>query len=91
MMVLQNLAEKVRIRNSRWPPCPYMVKPFKRLLLQNYWADMADILQKAYGAPPYIKEVKSFRLDHKQTLRGQGKFGKNDVKFLIHGPFELES
>ena len=52
---------------------------------------MADILQEAYWAPPNIKQLKSFRLDHKQTLSGWGKFGKNDVKFQIHGPFELES
>ena len=36
---------------------------------------MADILHEAYGAPPYIKELKSFRLDNKQTLSGWGKFG----------------
>ena len=54
-MVLQNLAKKVMIRNSRWPPCPYIVKAFKRLLFQNQHTDMADILRKAYGAPPYMK------------------------------------
>ena len=32
-----------------------------------------------------------FQSDHKQTLSGWCKVGKNDVKFQIHGPFELES
>ena len=26
MLVVQNLAKKIIFRNSRWPPCPYMVK-----------------------------------------------------------------
>ena len=51
---------------------------------------MTDILQGAYGAPFYIKPLKLFRSDHKQTLRGWDKFGKNDVKFRKHAPFELE-
>ena len=75
-MVLQNLAKKVMIRNSRWPSCPYMVKEFKQLLFQNQWANLADILQEAYGAPPYIKSLKLFPSDDKQTLSGLGKFGK---------------
>ena len=29
VMVIQNLAKKVMIRNSRWPPCPYVIKTFK--------------------------------------------------------------
>ena len=47
--------KKVMIRNSRWLSCPYMVKTFKRRLLQNHHANLADILQEAHGAPPYIK------------------------------------
>ena len=49
---------------------------------------MTDILQAAYGAPPDIKQLKSFWLDHKQTLSGCGKFEKNDVKFQKHGFFD---
>ena len=37
------------------------------------------------------KMLKSLRSDHKQTLSGWGKVGKNDTKFPIHEPFELES
>ena len=52
---------------------------------------MADILHETYGAPPYINWLKSFQLDNNQTLSGWSKFGKHDVKFRIHGPFEPES
>ena len=48
-------------------------------------------MQEAYGAPPNIKELKLFLLDYKQALSGLGKVGKNDAKFPIHEPFELES
>ena len=37
------------------------------------------------------KWLKSFRLDHKQASSGWGKVGKNDAKFPIHEPFNLES
>ena len=160
MIVIQNLAKRVMTRNSRWPPCLYMVKtihtiswgwsgdamvlgklpvpgrptiwitvgqgptalavgagggcldiftliyPFfplspslwgtaryslkyclkgplnpkptniKRLLLQKHWAYIADILQEPYGALPYIKQLKSFRLDNGQTLIAWGIFEK---------------
>ena len=42
-------------------------------------------------APLYIKQLESFWSDHKQALIGWGKVGKNDAKFPIHEPFELES
>ena len=31
----QKIAKIVAVRWPRWPPCPYMVKSFKNLLLQN--------------------------------------------------------
>ena len=49
------LAKKVMIRNSRWPPCQNMVKTIQRLLLQDHWADLADILPEAYETPSYMK------------------------------------
>ena len=54
--------------------------PLGPLVFQNHKADMADILYEAYGTPPYIKYLKSFRSDHKQILSGLGKFGENDLK-----------
>ena len=52
MMVVQDLAKKVMIENSRWPSCPIMVKTFKQLLFQNHLADLADILHEAYRHLP---------------------------------------
>ena len=69
----------------------YGKKPSKLLLLKNQWADLADILPEAYEATLYIKWLKSFWSDHKLTLSGWGKFGKNNVKFQKHGLFELRS
>ena len=83
---------------------PIYGKTFKQLLLQNHCANKADILHEAYGAPSCIKQLKSFRSDHKRPcvcvcvcVAGGGgggggrKVGKNDAKFRIHEPFELES
>ena len=59
-----------------------MVKTIQMTPLQNHQADLAYILQEAYGAPRYIKQLKSFRSDHKQALIGWGKVGKNDAKLF---------
>ena len=53
-----------------------MVKIIQMILLQNQWANLADILQEAYGVPLYVKQLKLFRSDDKQTLSGWGKFGE---------------
>ena len=53
-------------------------------MVKTIQADKADSLQEAYGAPRYIKELKSFRTDHKQALRG--KAGKNDENFRYMNP-----
>ena len=52
---------------------------------------MDDTLQEAYRAPPYIEQLIFFWSDDKQTISGWDKLRKNDVKFQIHGPFELGS
>ena len=54
VMVIQNWAKKVMIWYSRWT-YGHMVKTFEQLLFQDQWANLADILPVAYGAPPYIK------------------------------------
>ena len=43
------------------------------------------------GHLPIKKQLKSFPSDHKQASSGWGKVGKNDAKFRIHEPFDLES
>ena len=47
--------------------------------------------RKHMGHLSIKKKLKSFQLDHKQASSGWGKFGKNDAKFSIDEPFELES
>ena len=68
----------------------YVKNHLNDILFKNHCADLADILSKAYGAPPYIKYQNSFRSDHKQTLCAWVKIWENDLKFRIHGPFEPE-
>ena len=44
----------------RWPPCPYMVKTFKNLLLQNQECLGAEPLQESSGTgglPTLLKEL----------------------------------
>ena len=45
-------------------------KHLNDIFSSSIWADLADILPEAYWAPPYMKWLKSFRSDHKQTLGG---------------------
>ena len=55
MMMLQFLAKTVMIGNSRWPPCPYMVKIILTTSLPVPPGRLIYILHEAYGAPLYIK------------------------------------
>ena len=54
MIVIQDLAKTSDDLTFKMPLCPYMEKPFKRLL-QNHWADLTDIVHEAYGTLLYIK------------------------------------
>ena len=50
---MQNIDKKSRDRKFKMAAMPiYGKKTSNRLLFQNHQADMADILLKAYGAPP---------------------------------------
>ena len=56
MMVIQDLAKTGDDLKFKMAVMPiYGKKTFRQLILQNYWADLADILHEAYGALPYIK------------------------------------
>ena len=55
MMVIQNLAKKGHDPIFRMAAMPIYGKNHLKFLLKNHWADLADILPEAYGAPPYIK------------------------------------
>ena len=43
------IARMVAIHWPRWPPCPYMVKSFRNLLLQNCGCCVAQSLHKSSG------------------------------------------
>ena len=43
------IAKMVTVHWPRWPPCPYMVKTFKNLFLQNRWCLGAESLHKSLG------------------------------------------
>ena len=40
MIVVQNLAKKVMIRNSRWPPCPYNWQWCLRGAIQDHYGPL---------------------------------------------------
>ena len=48
----------VTVRWPRWPPCPYMVKIFKNLLLQNQRCLVAESLHKSLGTGSLPKLLK---------------------------------
>ena len=43
----RKIAKMVAVCWPRWPPCPYMVKTFKNLLLQNQECLRAELLHKS--------------------------------------------
>ena len=45
----RKFVQMVLVTWPRWPPCPYMVKPFKSLLLQNQKADELGTWYVALG------------------------------------------
>ena len=56
----RKIAKMVAVRWPRWPPCPYMVKTFKNLLLQNRECLWAEPLQESPGTgglPKLLKEL----------------------------------
>ena len=54
----RKIAIKVAVRQLRWPPCPYMVKTFKNLLLHNRGCLGAESLQKSSGTVGQLKLLK---------------------------------
>ena len=56
----RTIAKMVTDRLPRWPPCPYMVKTFKNLLLQNQGFLGAESLHESSGTgglPKLLKEL----------------------------------
>ena len=48
----------VQVTRPRWPPCPYMVKTLKNLLLQNQLADFHETWYVASRTPAYYSLYK---------------------------------
>ena len=57
----RKIAKMVVVRRPRWPPCSYMVKPFKNLL-QNWGCLGAESVHKSSGTGDLPKLLK--RLSH---------------------------
>ena len=56
----RKIAKMVAVRRPRWPPCPYMVKTFKNLLLHNRRCLGAESLHESSGMeglPKLLKEL----------------------------------
>ena len=54
----QKIAKMVAVHSPRWPPCPYMVKTFKNLLLQNPGCFGAESLHNSSGTEGLPKLLK---------------------------------
>ena len=54
----QKIAKMVTVRWPRWPPCPYMIKTFKNLLLQTRGCLDAESLHKSSGKGDLPKLLK---------------------------------
>ena len=54
----RKIAKMVAVRRQRWPPCLYMVKTFKNLLLENRESFGAESLHKSSGTRGLPKLLK---------------------------------
>ena len=54
----RKIAKMVAVHWPRWPPCPYMVKPFKNLPLQNRGRLGAESVHKSSGTGDLPKLLK---------------------------------
>ena len=87
------MAKMVLIQNSRWPPCPYMIKNrFKRLLLQNHRPIRLIFCRKHKGYLFILKKtLKSFRSDHNRTRMGWVKLRKMTSNFGYMNPLSWKA
>ena len=78
------IAKMVAVNWPRWLPCPYMVKTFKKLLLQNQISPGALSLHKSSGDRRSTKIARMMVLSWHLTFLWQGQ-----ICFPIHlyGPY----
>ena len=72
-----NIAKMVAVHWPRWPPCPYMVKTFKNLLLQNRGRLGAESLLKSSGT------TKVDKIMVLQVCFPMHLYGKKHLKILF--------
>ena len=70
----RQIAKIVAVSWPRWPPCPYMVKTFKNLLLQNWECLGAESLQKSSGMRGLWKLLKELSYVDIWPFYGKVKF-----------------
>ena len=71
----RKIAKMVVVHWPRWPPCPYMVKTFKNLLLQNRGCLGAESLHKSSGTRGLPKLLKWWLYIDIWPFYGEVKFG----------------
>ena len=64
----RKFVQMVVVTSPRWPPCPYMLKTFKSLLLQNR---MAEIIEVWYTASTKLVQMKTPDWPLTFLLKGQ--------------------
>ena len=68
------IAKMVVVHWPRWPPCPYMVKHFKNLLLQNWGCLGAESVHKSSGTGDLPKLLKRLSYVDIWPFYGKVKF-----------------
>ena len=64
----------VAVGRPRWPPCPYMVRPFKNFLLQNWGCLGAKSVHKSSGTGDLPKLLKRLSYVDIWPFYGKVKF-----------------
>ena len=70
----ERLLKMVAVGRPRWPPCPYMVRPFKNLLLQNWGCLGAKSVHKSSGTGDLPKLLKRLSYVDIWPFYGKVKF-----------------
>ena len=70
----RKIAKMVAVGRPRWPPCPYMVRPFKNLLLQNWGCLGAKSVHKSSGTGDLPKLLKRLSYVDIWPFYGKVKF-----------------
>ena len=70
----QRIAKMIAVHWPRWPPCPYMVKPFENLLLQNWGCLGTESVHKSLGTGDLPKLLKRLSYVNIWPFYGKVKF-----------------